>query len=91
MVNWGFATQNDDGSITGNGTDTTWTDAPTYADMWNEMVAIYDGDYQTLSDTEAAESSLFSSWMTAIRQLLRQVILLTTSKVSRRQATTLYV
>ena len=60
MVNWGFATQNDDGSITGNGTDTTWTDAPTYADMWNEMVAIYDGDYQTLSDTEAAESSLFS-------------------------------
>lgn len=24
------------------------------------MVAIYDGDYQTLSDTEAAESSLFS-------------------------------
>jgi len=60
MVNWGFATQNDDGSITGNGTDTTWTDAPTYADMWNEMVAIYDGDYQTLSDTEAADFSLFS-------------------------------
>lgn len=60
MVNWGFATQNDDGSITGNGTDTTWTEAPTYADMWNEMVAIYDGDYQTLSDTEAADSSLFS-------------------------------
>lgn len=60
MVNWGFATQNDDGSITGNGTDTTWTEAPTYADMWNEMVAIYDGDYQTLSDTEAADPSLFS-------------------------------
>lgn len=60
MVNWGFATQNDDGSITGNGTDTTWTDAPTYTDMWNEMVAIYDGDYQTLSDTEAADSPLFS-------------------------------
>lgn len=60
MVNWGFATQNDDGSITGNGTDTTWTEAPTYTDMWNEMVAIYDGDYQTLSDTEAADSSLFS-------------------------------
>ena len=60
MVNWGFATQNDDGSITGNGTGTTWTEAPTYTDMWNEMVAIYDGDYQTLSDTEAADSSLFA-------------------------------
>lgn len=60
MVNWGFATQNDDGSITGNGTGTTWTEAPTYTDMWNEMVAIYDGDYQTLSDTEAADPSLFS-------------------------------
>ncbi len=60
MVNWGFATQNDDGSVTGDSTGTTWTEAPTYADMWAEMVAKYDGDYQTLSDTEAAESSLFS-------------------------------
>lgn len=64
MVNWGFATQNEDGSVTGDSTGTTWTlkdsDAPTYADMWTEMVTKYDGDYQTLSDTEAADSSLFT-------------------------------
>lgn len=60
MVNWGFATLNDDNTVTGNGSGTTWSEAPTWTDMWNEMVTIYDGDYQTLSDTEAAESSLFS-------------------------------
>ena len=59
--------------------------------MWNEMVAIYDGDYQTLSDTEAAESSLFSFLDDSYKATVEQVILLTTSKVSRRQATTLYV
>lgn len=64
MVNWGFATQNDDGSITGSATETTWTlegdDVPTYADYWKEMEVSYDYDYATLSDTEAADSSLFS-------------------------------
>lgn len=60
MVNWGFATLNDDNTVTGNGSGTTWSEAPTWTDMWNEMVTIYDGDYQTLSDTEAADSSLFS-------------------------------
>lgn len=64
MVNWGFATLNDDGSITGSATDTTWTlkdgDAPTLADYWNELVVSYDADYQTLSDTEAADSGLFT-------------------------------
>ncbi len=64
MVNWGFATLNEDGSITGAATETTWTlkdgDAPTLADYWNEMVVSYDYDYATLSDTEAADSALFS-------------------------------
>lgn len=64
MVNWGFATQNEDGSITGNATDTTWTlqgdDVPTLADYWNEMEVQYDYDYNTLSDTEAADSALFA-------------------------------
>ncbi len=64
MVNWGFAALNDDGSITGAGTGTTWTlqdgDAPTLADYFNEMAVSYDYDYQTLSDTEAADSALFS-------------------------------
>ncbi len=64
MVNWGFASLNEDGSITGSATETTWTlkdnDAPTLADYWNEMVVSYDYDYQTLSDTEAADSGLFT-------------------------------
>lgn len=62
MVNWGFATPNDDGSITGAATGTVWTSdaAPTYADYFNEMVASYESDYQKLSDTEAADSPLFS-------------------------------
>ncbi len=64
MVNWGFADLNEDGSITGSATGTTWTlkdnDAPTLADYWNEMIVKYDYDYQTLSDTEAADSGLFT-------------------------------
>ena len=60
MVNWNIAKQNDDGSITGNGTGTTYTSAPTYADMFAELVAMYEGDYQTLSDTEAANDGLFT-------------------------------
>lgn len=64
MVNWGFASMNEDGSITGAATKTTWTlkdnDVPTLADYWNEMVVSYDSDYQTLSDTEAADSALFT-------------------------------
>lgn len=79
MVNWGFATLNDDGSITGSATETTWTlqggDAPTLADYWNEMIVSYDYDYKTLSDTEAADSDCLHSWMTAIRLRLRQAIL----------------
>ena len=35
-------------------------DAPTLADYWNELVVSYDADYQTLSDTEAADSGLFT-------------------------------
>jgi peptide/nickel transport system substrate-binding protein len=58
MVNWGFGEANEDGSITGASGE-VYTD-PTYADYWFELETAYDKDYATLSDTEAAESSLFS-------------------------------
>lgn len=62
MVNWGFATLNEDGSVTGNATGTTWTadSAPTLADYFNEMLEQYEFDYQALSDAEAADSALFA-------------------------------
>lgn len=59
MVNWGFATDNGDGTVTGAASGEVYTD-PTYADYFKEMELKYDYDYQTLSDTEAAESDLFS-------------------------------
>lgn len=58
MVNWGFATQNDDGTVTG--TSGAVYENPTLADYWYELETAYDYDYQTMSDTEAAESTLFS-------------------------------
>lgn len=64
MVTWGFATLNDDGSVTGDTTGTTWTlkdgNVPSYADYWHEMEEKYAYDYNTLSDTEKAEGTLFS-------------------------------
>ena len=62
MVNWGFAEMGDDGSITGAVSGTTWTldgtDVPTAADYFAEMMAAYDNDVLTLSDTEKAESPI---------------------------------
>jgi peptide/nickel transport system substrate-binding protein len=62
MANWGFATVNEDGSLTTAVTETQYTlqgdDVPTAADFWNEMLVAYDNDIVTLSDTEAAESSV---------------------------------
>ena len=62
MANWGFAKENEDGSITTNYTETTFTlsgdDVPTAEDFWNEMLVAYDNDIVTLSDTEAAESGI---------------------------------
>ena len=64
MYQWGFATLNDDGSLTGNTSGTTWTlqgdDVPTLTDYWTEMQLKYNYDYVTLSDTEKAEAALFS-------------------------------
>lgn len=65
MVNWGFATMNEeDGSITGNATGTTWTlqgdDVPSLADYWTELQVAYDYDDVLLSDKETADGSLFS-------------------------------
>ena len=62
MANWGFANVNEDGSLTTAITGTEYTlqgdDAPAAADFWNEMMVAYEGDIVTLSDTEAAESSV---------------------------------
>ena len=62
MVNWGFADMADDGSITGSVSGTTWTldgsDVPTAADYFAEMMAAYENDVMTLSDTEKAESPI---------------------------------
>lgn len=63
MFEWGFADLNDDGSLTGAATGTTWTlegeDVPTLADYWTELCAAYENDYATLSDTEKANAPLF--------------------------------
>ena len=62
MVNWGFASANEDSSITTNVTGTTYTlqgdDVPDAADFWNEMMEAYEGDVVTLSDTEKAEEGI---------------------------------
>ena len=62
MVNWGFATANEDSSITTNVTGTTYTmqgdDVPNEVDFWNEMMEAYEGDVVTLSETEKAEEGI---------------------------------
>ena len=62
MVNWGFAKDNEDGTITTSATNTTFDvaggNAPTAADYWAELMASYDGDIVTLSDTEKADSGI---------------------------------
>lgn len=63
MYEWGFADLNEDGSLTAAVTGTTWTlegdDVPTLADYWTELCAAYENDYVTMSETEAANASLF--------------------------------
>lgn len=59
MANWGFATDNGDGTVTGAATGEVYAD-PTLADYWKELELSYDYDYQKLSDTEAADSALFA-------------------------------
>ncbi|MBQ4271007.1 MAG: hypothetical protein II718_04220, partial [Clostridiales bacterium] len=62
MANWGFASINDDETITSSITSTTWSleggEVPTADDFFNEMMAAYDNDVQKLSDTEKADSPL---------------------------------
>jgi peptide/nickel transport system substrate-binding protein len=66
MLEWGYGELNDDGSLTGPYTGTTWTlegdDVPTTADYWTEMMAnpAFDGDIDTLSETEQAEAGVYS-------------------------------
>jgi len=61
MYVWGFGGPSEDGkTITGvSGTVYNCADV-TYADYWAEMDAAYGGDYQAMSDTETANSSLFA-------------------------------
>ena len=62
MVNWGFAKDNGDGTITTTATATDFDvaggSAPTAADYWNEIVTAYDGDIVTASDTEKADNGI---------------------------------
>ena len=62
MANWGFAKDNGDGTITTTATGTTFDvaggQAPTAADYWNELMAAYEGDIVTLSDTEKADNGI---------------------------------
>lgn len=61
MMMWGFGSPSDDAKqITGAGTGTVYDVATVSAeDYWTEIDAAYAGDYQTASDTEAANNSLF--------------------------------
>lgn len=62
MVNWGFARDNGDGTITTSATGTTYDvaggKAPTAADYWAELMESYNGDIVSLSDTEKADYSI---------------------------------
>lgn len=62
MYVWGFGAPSEDGTtITGAVTGTEYKCADvTYADYWAEVDAAYGGDYQTMSDTETANVSLFA-------------------------------
>lgn len=65
MLEWGYGTLNDDGSLTAPYTGTTWTlegdDVPTAADYWTELMAnpAFEGDINAMSDTEAADMGVF--------------------------------
>lgn len=75
MIMWGFAEENEDGSITGAASETVWTlegdDVPSLADYWNELCLAYDYDYETMSDTEKANEALFNfldnEWKTTVQ------------------------
>ena len=64
MVNWGFASDNGDGTITTSASETTYDvaggEVPTAADYWDELVLAYDGDIVSLSDTEQANDGITS-------------------------------
>ncbi len=62
MMMWGFGDPSEDGTkIIGAGTGTEYDTATvTAADYWKEIVAAYDSDYQSISDTEQANYSLFA-------------------------------
>ena len=62
MASWGFAKDNEDGTITTSVSGTTYDvaggNAPTAEDFWNEMMVSYDNDVITLSDTEKADNGV---------------------------------
>ncbi|MCD7754468.1 MAG: ABC transporter substrate-binding protein [Clostridiales bacterium] len=64
MVMWGFAEGvNDEGlfvDFMGNTYDMANGEYPTTADYWNLLCAAYGDDYDTMSDTEAASSGLYT-------------------------------
>ncbi|MCR5671362.1 MAG: ABC transporter substrate-binding protein [Butyrivibrio sp.] len=62
MACWGFAKDNGDGTITTSKTETVFDvkggKAPTAEDFWNELMASYDNDVVSLSDTEKADKTI---------------------------------
>ncbi len=62
MASWGFAKDNEDGTITtsvsGTSYDVAGGQAPTAEDFWNEMLTSYENDIVTLSDTEKADNGI---------------------------------
>jgi peptide/nickel transport system substrate-binding protein len=67
MVMWGFGELNDDATVlTAAGTGTEYNVADLTPEIyWSEMEAKYGGDLQTLSDTETANTDLFT-YMTEV-------------------------
>ncbi len=63
MLEWGFGSLEEDGSLTGPYSGTTWTlegdDVPTAADYWAELMLAYDNDIAAMSETEKADLGVF--------------------------------
>ncbi|MDL2301722.1 ABC transporter substrate-binding protein [Lachnospiraceae bacterium OttesenSCG-928-D06] len=62
MYGWGFGVPSEDGTtITGSATGTEYkVEEVTVEDYWTEIFTSYEGDIQLASDTETAETDLFT-------------------------------
>jgi peptide/nickel transport system substrate-binding protein len=63
MAMWGFGGATEDGTFEdtlGNAYDLANGQCPTVDDYWTNLVGAYEGDYYTMSDTEAASGALWN-------------------------------